>query len=572
MGDRGQDLGRRRATWAVAGILGVHAAMLGWIAYWNSPVCDEVGHLTAGLHQWTTGRFYLYRVNPPLVKLVAALPAALGNPKTNWQRVSDGGTNRPEFEVGMDFIRANGLDAFWYFNAGRMLCLPFTVLGGWMCFLWARRLFGPPSGVAACTLWSLCPTVLGWGSTFTPDAAAASLGLAAGYVFWHWLDRPTWLAACSAGIVLGLAELTKTTWIVLFPLWPLLWAVARLRERRLLAAAPSEGVKLFVLLALAVYTLNIGYGFEGTGTPLGRYEFVSNMLTGKDRIGAVGNRYRETFLATIPIPLPANYVRGIDLQKVDFERGMESYLLGEWSDRGWWYYYFVACFVKVPLGTQLLAVFGAVLFVRRSQTVSARRGLLILIAQGMVVFVLVSSQTGFSRYVRYLLPALPTAFVVASIMFSPFARPVWRRAGLACLIWSAASSLSVYPHEMSYFNEAAGGPLHGHRFLLDANVDWGQDLFRLKAWLAAHPQARPVRVIHTGFVSPTDIGIQSDWPLKKHELHRDADGSFDDRPPAGWYVASVHEIYQRHGHYRYLLREHRIGRIGYSMWIFHVSK
>lgn len=41
---------------------------------------------------------------------------------------------------------------------------------------------------------------------------------------------------------------------------------------------------------------------------------------------------------------------------------------------------------------------------------------------------------------------------------------------------SIGSALATYPHTLSYFNELAGGPLNGPAHLLDANVDWGQDL------------------------------------------------------------------------------------------------
>lgn len=37
-----------------------------------SPTDDETAHLPAGVSYWQFGRFDLYPVNPPLVKLVAA--------------------------------------------------------------------------------------------------------------------------------------------------------------------------------------------------------------------------------------------------------------------------------------------------------------------------------------------------------------------------------------------------------------------------------------------------------------------------------------------------------------------
>ncbi len=56
----------------------------------------------------------------------------------------------------------------------------------------------------------------------------------------------------------------------------------------------------------------------------------------------------------MPVPLPRNYVLGIDLQKSDFENQDMSYLRGQWRVGGWWYYYLYAMAIKVPLGTWVL--------------------------------------------------------------------------------------------------------------------------------------------------------------------------------------------------------------------------
>lgn len=52
-------------------------------------------------------------------------------------------------------------------------------------------------------------------------------------------------------------------------------------------------------------------------------------------------------------------------------------------------------------------------------------------------------------------------------------------AGSFC--WFLASSLWVYPHSLSYFNESIGGPLNGPEHLLGSSADWGQDLFYFKS-------------------------------------------------------------------------------------------
>ena len=553
---------------AVAGLLVIHLAMLGWMAAWHAPVCNEVGHLTAGLYAWRSGQFFMYRVNPPLVKLVAAIPAALGNPKEDWRRVLDSPDVRTEFQVGHDFIHANAPDACRYFTAGRLLCLPFTVLGGWMCFLWGRSLYGSRSGLIACLLWCASPVVLGWGSVFTPDAAATSFGLLAAYRFRDWLVSRTWGSAMWAGLAFGVCELTKTTWIVLFPLWPLLWLAWRYRDHKERVSLKAEVGQLGLILVIGVYIMNVGYGFEGTGRTLGSYDFVSRTFTGHDVTRQIGNRFRGTILANIPVPLPYNYVRGIDLQKVDFEEGMSSYLLGTWSNRGWWYYYPVAACLKLPLGMLLLLGMVSVCHVLPRAGLRFSRDEMVLIVPAAVVFVLVCSQTGFGRYIRYILPSLPAAFILISKLWAyPWPRWVSRcQAGL--LLWSVLSSAWVYPYSLNYFNELAGGPAGGHRYLLGANVDWGQDLVRLKSWMQDHPVARPMFCAVSGFVDPPEIGVDSIHP---HMIPPPGGTVEEDYTPApGWYAISVNELFEQHAGYRYLLKYTPVDRVGYSIWIYHI--
>lgn len=554
---------------AAVGILVLHFSMLTWISACNAPVCDEVGHLTAGLYAWHHGTFFLYRVNPPLVKLLAALPAAMANPQTDWSHVADGPGVRTEFKVGRDFLHANAPVGYGYHTAGRLLCVPLTVLGGWMCWLWANSLYGPRAGIAACLLWCFNPVVFGWGATFTPDAASASLGLVAVWTFRKWLSVGTWANAAIAGTTLGLCELTKTTWIVLYPLWPVLWLIWRSThndQRPSISALPQ----LILLIGVSVYVLNLGYGFEGTGRQLGEYDFVSMPLTGHETTGRAGNRFRDTMLARVPIPLPRNYVRGIDLQKVDFEKGMPSYLWGKWSDRGWWYYYPLAAILKLPLGLVALcfASIAVHVFFRRQFPLSADE--LLLVIPAATVFVLICSQTGFTRYVRYLLPCLPAALILVSKFWREgSAFPNWGiRTACVLLLWAILSPICYFPHGISYFNELAGGPGGGYQYLLDANVDWGQDLFRVKAWSESHVEAHPFYYIHRDFVAPANVGMQCETADR---MSSDSTAeSFEPRP--GWYAVSIHELYEQHGFYRYLQSRNPVDRVGYSTLIYHVPK
>ncbi|WP_010586673.1 ArnT family glycosyltransferase [Schlesneria paludicola] len=557
------------AVWA---ILFVHALLLARIAYINAPVFDEIAHLPAGLSHWKFGNFDLYRVNPPLMRMIASTPLLLINPQTDWSSISDGPYARPEFVVGSKFMRANGYESFWLFSICRWAQIPVSMFGGWICFRWARELFGPSSGFVALLLWSTCPNVLAWGSTITPDNGAAAFGVAAAYAFWRWLKTPSWSAALIAGIAMGLAELSKSTWIILFLLWPVLWFAWRCCIRTVVVPKPRV-LQLVCLCLLGLYVLNLGYGLDGSFQRLGQFTFISQSLGGPDAHTAPGNRFRDSWIGSIPVPVPANYLRGIDIQKFDFEKGKWSYLRGEQKLGGWWYYYLYALAVKTPLGTLfLMGLTILLLAISRGYSVKFRDEIVLLIP-ALTVLAVVSSQTGFNRYLRYVLPALPFLFIFASQSAKAFELKQ-RLPRLLCVIstmMAILGSLLVFPHSMSYFNLVAGGPLGGPRHLLDANIDWGQDLLELKRFVDAHPEATPINLIYFGFADQKLAGFRA-------EPQSTLDNTVT-RPnlTPGWYAISVNHLYG----YRHYENDQptwtRFQHIapdmmaGYSIYLYHMT-
>ena len=59
-------------AWASCVLCVIHVLVVGIVSTRNSPSADEVAHLAAGTLVWEHGRFDLYMVNPPLVRVVAA--------------------------------------------------------------------------------------------------------------------------------------------------------------------------------------------------------------------------------------------------------------------------------------------------------------------------------------------------------------------------------------------------------------------------------------------------------------------------------------------------------------------
>ena len=343
-------------------LLAFHSALLGWGAWIHSPGWDEFAHLPAGLSHWELGNFDLYHVNPPLVRMAAALPLLTQGIELDWRWSAENMDRRPEWRMGAQVTERYGAQAFWFFTLARWACIPFSILAALVCFWWGRALYGEAAGLLAAGLWCFSPLVLANAQMITPDAGSAALGAAAGFTLWRWLRGPSAWRAFVAGGVLGLAQLTKFTWIVLFPLWPALWLVYRWsdgrRERR---AWCREGLQLTAIMLLALYVINAGYGFEASFRRLGEYRFVSATLSGAEGRfraveGAQHNRFAGSRWGAVLVPVPANYLLGIDRQKRDFEGRLWSYLRGEWRRGGWWYYYLYGLAVKEPVGYWVLFV------------------------------------------------------------------------------------------------------------------------------------------------------------------------------------------------------------------------
>ncbi len=203
----------------------------------------------------------------------------------------------------------------------------------------------------------------------------------------------------------------------------------------------------------------------------------------------------------------------------------------------------------------------------------------------MLIFGLVSSQTGFNHHMRYVLPAYPFLFIIAARTFT--LGPWFRRLTYVCLTWQAVAVLWFAPHWMSYFNEFADGPKNGHDWLVDSNIDWGQDILGLTKWKDAHPNVDLQAALFTGF-DPKDIGLKYRLPAPYVAGSPDilrSDGARGPQP--GWYAISVNMLKGMHfsipdgtgawvfppEHFTYFLDHFEpVEMIGYSIYIYHITE
>jgi len=73
-------------------------------------------------------------------------------------------------------------------------------------------------------------------------------------------------------------------------------------------------------------------------------------------------------------------------------------------------------------------------------------------------------------------------------------------------VWQLMTAIRIYPHHLAYFNELVGGPENGYKYLVDSNLDWGQDLKGLKAYLEANGIDQ-IKLSYFGTADPAYYGI-----------------------------------------------------------------
>ncbi len=276
---------------AVAGLLILHYAMAARSLLLENPTVDEVVHLPAGITYWQKGTFRLYHHNPPLFKLVAALPVLMAGPTTEplYGLTSWTGKDPSQTTFSQYFTIINAERYLELFKLARLTMPMFTVIGGLVVFAWSARLYGNLAGLLSLGLWVFCPNILAHGRLITSDASSTAMGVAATYAFWLYLREPRWRRAVIAGLLLGIAQLSKFSMVLLYAAWPCLWLL-RLglvgrpagtggvleSAARFLTRSIAQGA---AIIALSVLVIDVGYGFEGVGTRLGDFEFGSRTLT-----------------------------------------------------------------------------------------------------------------------------------------------------------------------------------------------------------------------------------------------------------------------------------------------------
>ncbi len=474
--------------------------LLGWNSLkGNSVTVDEYAHLPAGLSFIRQRDFRLNPDTPPFLRMFAALPLAFSNARLPLEQ---GWAKQNFWRMGYEFMYANASSYHSLFLRGRAMILILGALLVMMSWWWARRLYGPASGVFAAMLTAFCPNIMAHSGLVTTDIGASLFFLATVYSFWEFCQKPSAFRAVIVGLALGIAFLCKFTSLMLVPMLILFGVFFRLLGDKSLTL--KKAVMGAILVCLVSWlTLSSGYFWKGFGARLSAFDL-------KSQLGISINRRLPDKLR---VPLPYDYVRGFDSQGFANQQWKQVYLFGKVSRQGWRSYYLVAMACKMTLASLALILAG-IISLGIGKKVWQEQAMLLLAP--IIIIGALCFFTGLNLGFRHLLPATPFLYILASRLVSPQWRPPHWGKWLRIFAWALLgshllSNLVIYPHYLSYFNLAAGGPKRGYKILADSNIDWGQDLIRLKKYMDEEKLDK-ICLVYFGRVDPQIYGVNYQLP------------------------------------------------------------
>jgi hypothetical protein len=483
----------------------------------NSVTVVEYAQLPAGMAAWQRQALGTYRVCGPLSKfLYAALPHLAGVRVDHPPSFDSELLVRQEWATGGLFQSRCREEYQTIYRWSRLVPILVTMLGAVLICEWSTRLFGGWPGIVSLCAWCWMPPVLAHGSLVTSDVLAAVVLVLAARSFWSFLLRPGPLSAILVGLTLGLAASTKFTLLVLYPCWAVLLIARSLQHVGTTAdwkGTPVPPMRLAALglgaFLVSILVIDALYLFQDIGFRLEQFQPQSSLASGLDGMRA---HLATGWLLKVPLPIPVEFLRGLDVQLADTERYQSAYMLGWSRPGGWWYWYAVAAVIKLPLPVLALFVL-AVLRLRTTMRDPApiRWAALCLLVPAVeaALAIAATTGTGTNAAFRYLIPSLALLCVWAGRAAREASRAM-RIVIVVLLAWLALNAVFALPDHLGWRNEIgwAWERWSGRPALIGDSLDCGQDLARLGIWVGKHSDEGNTIVCVYGFGDGGPYGLK----------------------------------------------------------------
>ena len=449
----------------------------------KSITIDETLIIPAGYYYLKSRTFFVEPDHPPLSKIMAGIPLVflpLATPELD-------DLNR-ESSADQTIIAAN---RFWTTNRlhfesvffwARVPMVILTLLLGALVFIFARHLFNVRAAALAVALFSLEPTILAHGRV-VKDIHVAFTYLLFFFALYLYGSRPTLRRALWLGLACGLALAAKYSMVILVPVLLVSFCFFELRpppgtgRRQILAQFLIAAFSMLLILKAAFF-------------------FLNHPLVAADAEDLVRNHqaYSPLLLSALgPLSLfvPPYFVYGVYRTFAHNDVGHSAFLLGSYSDHGWWYYFPVAFALKTTIPFLLVtivslawAAFGAI----------RREARFLILLAPISIYGLTAMFASINIGIRHLLPVFPFLFILGGALLDRLLgtrRNHQLAVALVVVVIAACGveAVRAYPNYIPYMNQlTAGRP--AWEYLSDSNVEWGDDAGEAAEYLKARGQTR----------------------------------------------------------------------------------
>ncbi|MGN6370572.1 MAG: ArnT family glycosyltransferase [Phycisphaerae bacterium] len=543
-----------------------------WGSTFSSATFDEGAHLVGGYLHWTVGQARIHTENGRLSQAVASLPLLLMK-LHGVDTTSAAWKSADVFLLGREFLYLRGNDAGWMLFWGRAAIGVLMGVTGAVVYGWSRKLFGRGAALFSCAVFCFSPLVLAHGFLATSDMAATCFFVLSLAGFWWAVRRGGWWRIGLSGVAMAGLFLAKMSGPVILPVVGGMivvdvWADWRRKD---LADGPPRGVGptwrllrdvgiLFVHGVVVWIVIWGAYGFHysalrdsaaGSGETLHPDDWGWAMQNPTAGLEAV--RWARDHRV-----LPEAYLYGY-AYVAQTQRVVVSYVNGERSRAGWWWFYPYVFWLTTPIAVMVamgLSVAAVVRWGRKAERRVLRERL--VEAAPLVIFVVVYWGAAIASYrgsgPRHLLPAYPVLCILLGAAWWWVRRARWGRVALAGVVgWVVVEAALVFPYFLSYFNEIGGGPRKGYTHFVDSAVDWGQGLPAVAGFLKAHPEEGAVYLSYFGSADPGYYGIRAiALPSFIRQRGEDEAATYAHTLGPGTYLVSVTQLaglYQDWGRY-----------------------
>ena len=464
-GKHRRQLSRRATIFIFTALILIYAAQLSYHVFRTSATFDEPIHILAGYRYWECGDYGINPEHPPLLKLIASIPARFQQVESTPASCGSQLTPKWEgFKKGGQFLSTNGVERILV--PARLAAASMSLILAVLVFLMAREMFGDVEALVASALLAFEPNLIAHGSLVTTDMALTTTTVGAVYALYRYLSQPGLARLLLTGVAVGLMLASKHSAILMLPILFLLLIGDSLLARW--TRAKSDVTHRQNLYHFAAYVAVVLIGFVVLWA---FYRFRYAALP-----GSVNNSVTLSTGGLLELILrsrifPESY--GYGLADVVLGGRRSTFLLGHVYSTGQWFYFPVAFTIKTSIALLLLIPFA----LNRKLYRNHARSMLFLLLP-VVIYFGISMMSGLNIGVRHILPVYPSLMIVAAAGACASVRRnrIFLIPLIALLIFHIAASWRTAPNYIAFANDFWGGTNNTWRLLHESNVDWGQNL------------------------------------------------------------------------------------------------